>query len=290
MQTNKEWWNTAKLLRYVDSQAELNHYGNTLDKYTGYRSFNLWLNNSRTALFKARFWMYGMLFKWHFGVTKEFNFARPGLEMKFACEEAEKQGVPVQFLGPEFDQDTWVRLHHETRMNVPHYFYKTIQYWGHANYRKERQEVLSRMANSEPSQFTEKCIDPFLLNWYVQCMDIYFPKFKKIFIDQRDDDIFKAIDKSNGKKIVVVVNQWHMEGIEHNWAFRYGQMPRSITFTEGINPIGDMNLKQGLFERFYNALHREIASSNIGGTPVTYADWIIGYHRESNWQYEHRDM
>jgi pheromone shutdown protein TraB len=53
-------------------------------------------------------------------------------------------------------------------------------------------------------------------------LSVFFPKFKTIFIDQRDDDLFAAIDKSTAKKVVVVVNQWHMEGIEHNWANRYG--------------------------------------------------------------------
>lgn len=81
-----------------------------------------------------------------------------------------------------------------------------------------------------------------------------------------------------------------MEGIEHNWAHTYGQLPRSVNFHQGINPIGDMNLREGLFERLYNALHREITASNSLSPPCTYADWIIGYHREANWQYEHRDM
>jgi len=45
---------------------------------------------------------------------------------------------------------------------------------------------------------------------------------KEIFIDQRDQELFKAIDSSPHKKIVVVVNQWNMEGIEHEWASRYG--------------------------------------------------------------------
>jgi hypothetical protein len=88
----------------------------------------------------------------------------------------------------------------------------------------------------------------------------------------------------------VLVNQWHMEGIEHQWCARYGQLPRSVEFPEGINPIGDMNLREGLFERYYNYLHRELASKNSKSSPSTYADWIIGYHREANWQYEHRDM
>lgn len=51
-----------------------------------------------------------------------------------------------------------------------------------------------------------------------------------------------------------------------------------------------MNLREGLFNRLYNNLQREIGSSNSKGTPSTLADWIIGYHRESNFQYEHRDM
>lgn len=113
---------------------------------------------------------------------------------------------------------------------------------------------------------------------------------KEIFVDKRDEDLFRAIDNCEGKKIVAVVNQWHLEGIEHHWCFRYGQYPRSVAFNEPINPIGDMNLREGLFARLYNYVNREIASSNSRATPSTYADWIIGYHRESNWQYEHRDM
>jgi hypothetical protein len=113
---------------------------------------------------------------------------------------------------------------------------------------------------------------------------------KEIFVDKRDEDLFTHIDNCEGKKVVAVVNQWHMEGIEHHWCHHYGQVPRSVVFPEGINPIGDMNLREGLFQRLYNYVHREIASANTKTTPSTFADWIIGYHRESNWQYEHRDM
>ena len=81
-----------------------------------------------------------------------------------------------------------------------------------------------------------------------------------------------------------------MEGIEHYWAHAYGQLPRSVVFPEGINPIGDMDLRRGLFNRLYGILWREIGSSNHKSTPSTYSDMIIGYHREANWQYEHRNM
>ena len=81
-----------------------------------------------------------------------------------------------------------------------------------------------------------------------------------------------------------------MEGIEHAWCYRYGQVPRSVHFDEEIDPIGDMNLRSGLYHKLYNALHRQIASAQTRTSPTTFADWIIGYHRESNFQYEHRDM
>jgi len=109
-------------------------------------------------------------------------------------------------------------------------------------------------------------------------------------VDKRDEDLFTYIDNCEGKKVVVVVNQWHMEGIEHHWCHRYGQLPRAVVFKDAINPIGDMNLREGLFQRLYNYVHREISSSHSRSTPSTYADWIIGYFRESNMQYEHRDM
>lgn len=114
-------------------------------------------------------------------------------------------------------------------------------------YGMERQEINSRIQNSTPSQFSEKCLDQYKINWYIQNLDIYFPQLKRIFIDKRDEDLFKTIDSAPEKKIVVIVNQWNMEGVEHNWAARYGQLPRSVHFPEGINPIGDMDLRDGLF-------------------------------------------
>lgn len=113
-----------------------------------------------------------------------------------------------------------------------------------------------------PSAFTEKCLDASLMNWYIASADIFFPKAKKVMVDEKDEELFRQIDGAKGEKIVVVVNQWHMEGIEHHWAHRYGQVPRSVEFPEGINPIGDMNLRDGLFRRLYNNLHREIATAN----------------------------
>ena len=152
---------------------------------------------------------------------------RPGLEMKFACESAEKVGANLEFMGASLCNKTWQRLLHETRFNVPEYLIKRFQ-------KRSSRWMFERYANQQkidmvgPAAFTEKCLDAYNMNWYIQSCDVFFPKMKKILIDERDDDLFKLIDGAKGEKIVVVVNQWHMEGIEHHWAHRYGQIPRSV--------------------------------------------------------------
>jgi len=246
VQTNEKWWDVAKMLQYVDSQQEFQNYHTHLDKYTSWESFNMW-HPTRNMLFWARFYMYSAMFKFHYKIPANFTFLKPGLETKFALEEAEKSGAKTYFMGPELDQKSWGRLIHETRMNVPHYIYKRLAYQGNVFWNFEREETYQKLSNSEPSQFAEKVLDQNLINWYIQSMDIFFPKFKRIFVDQKDEDLFTMIDRCPEQKIVVVVNQWHMEGIEHNWAHRYGQLPRSVHFPEGVNPIGDMNLRNGLF-------------------------------------------
>ena len=65
---------------------------------------------------------------------------------------------------------------------------------------------MGRQHCNEPSQFTEKCLDAPLMNWYIRSMGVFLPKFKKIFVDDRDDDLFAAIDRSEHKRIVCVVN------------------------------------------------------------------------------------
>ena len=287
VQTSPNWWNRARLIRYVDSQEEMNKYAAELDRAEA-GDFDYYDSNRKT-LAKLRLGVYNFLFRNHFGFGYE-SWTRPGLEIKFACEAAEKVGARLDFMGPELDKDSWQRLLHETRFNSLEYFVKRFQYL-QSRWINETMANRQKLAMVGPTAFSEKCLDASNMNWFIQSADVFFPKIKKVMIDEKDEDLFKNIDSAKGEKIVVVVNQWHMEGIEHHWAHRYGQVPRSVEFPEGINPIGDMDLREGLFQRLYNNLHREIASANSrAGTPSTYADWIIGYHRESNFQYEHRDM
>lgn len=87
VQTNDRWWRAVQMLQYVECQEELNGYSSLIDKYTGYKTFYLWLSG-RSFIFQIRLWLYMGLFRFHFRIP--FDFTRPGLEMKYACEEASK--------------------------------------------------------------------------------------------------------------------------------------------------------------------------------------------------------
>jgi len=97
-------------------------------------------------------------------------------------------------------------------------------------------------------------LDQYRMNWFIKDLELMFPAAKRVFVDQKDEQLFHHIDKSEHKKIVVVVNQWHLEGIEHMWCARYGQKPRSVHFDHPINPIGDMDLRRGIFDMLWNGL------------------------------------
>jgi len=89
--------------------------------------------------------------------------------------------------------------------------------------------------------------------------------------------------------MVAVVNQMHMEGIEHHWCHAFGQTPRNQPFEE-IDPIGDMELRQTLFNNMYHVITREIKSSYHKSTPASFSNFLTSYSREANFQYEHRNM
>lgn len=152
-------------------------------------SFNMW-HPTRAPLFWFKFYAYSLMFKFHFKIPQNFSFLKPGLETKFALEEAEKIGAKIHFMGAEFNEDTWNRLYHEKRMNFTSYIAARFRMAGNDFWNMERKETIARMHNAEPAQFTEKCLDPHLINWYIQSLAVFFPKFKSIFVDRRDDDLF----------------------------------------------------------------------------------------------------
>jgi len=79
----------------------MNVYSPELDRFSNLRSFDYYFSNRRWIAM-MRLYMYNWLFHTHFGF-RNHSWWRPGLEMKFACESAERVGAKLMFAGPEFD-------------------------------------------------------------------------------------------------------------------------------------------------------------------------------------------
>lgn len=105
----------------------MDQYAGSLDKHSNMSTFDYYYSN-RKWLGLLRLAFYHDRFRGHFKFPPEFQPLRPGLEIKFACEAAEKVGSQLEFMGPELNQTTWERMMHETRMNLPEYFIKKFQY------------------------------------------------------------------------------------------------------------------------------------------------------------------
>lgn len=61
-------------------------------------------------------------------------------------------------------------------------------------------------------------IDRSRSNFMVGLFSKMAPDQKRIMIDKRDESIFRDLyQRCEGEKIVAVVNQWHMQGIETHW-------------------------------------------------------------------------
>ena len=102
--------------------------------------------------------MYTTLFRSFFRFGSEFRFERPGLEIKYACEAAEKVGAKIHYMGGELDSRTRQRLAHETRMNALDYLAKRYQ-WKGSQWLTENDNNRAKISLVGPAAFTEKCLD-----------------------------------------------------------------------------------------------------------------------------------
>lgn len=94
-----------------------------------------------------------------------------------------------------------------------------------------RARIFLRLSNAWSTDFSDfystlhtrggeafsESIDRSRINLLVQLLNKISPKQKSIIVDQRDEKIFKDLYDIKSEKIVAVVNQWHMQGIETHW-------------------------------------------------------------------------
>ena len=83
---------------------------------------NMDISYARALMFYPRIWLLKQCLRFHFNLGS-YDPTREGLEIKFACESAEDVGAKLEFLGSELDQETREAIYHETRFNLPAYYW-----------------------------------------------------------------------------------------------------------------------------------------------------------------------
>lgn len=244
---------------------------------------------SKPSISMLKFHVFNFFYKFTVGLPIEYNPFVPGLEVKYALEEAEKLNAKIVYLGTEFNEATKLRLFHEKRTSILKGLLNMFNL--PIRYQFEIVDLRAKISNSNLESFIESNADSKQVSWFIAVLEKIFPEVKRILVEKRDEDIFKQIIENKGKKNVVLVNQHHMEGIEQHWCNAYGLKPTFNTYTtEPINPIGDMNLRKQLYNKMYHVISREVKSSRLRSSPASFTDEINIYHREFNHQYEHRNM
>jgi len=146
----------------------------------------------------------------------------PGLEMKYALDYAETQKAQVYFAGEEFNKETHERLRMQADFDVI-WPMMTHVFGLNTHWRFESRDMSRLFQFSPLKDLCENHFNKDVMAWWVRYFDRVFPGQKHSLINQRDEDMFVALEqKLTGHKKLAVVNQWHMEGLERLWRLAHG--------------------------------------------------------------------
>lgn len=163
VQTNEEWWRGAQLLGHVKSQEEMDIASKDLNetlKVKHPKMAKKFAFDLRWNLFKA---CAGMVYK----LPYDFNPFAPGLEVKYALEEANKINSKVVFLGSEIDVKTSTRFYHETRYTLLKFLKNYYQIFNNRLYGVEFTEWQRQINTYGIRKFLESSFDQYSVNWYI---------------------------------------------------------------------------------------------------------------------------
>ena len=113
-------------------------------------------------------------------------------------------------------------------------------------------------------------------NMMVHIINKWVPSEKQILVDTKDESLFLDIYKLKGKRIVALINQWHVPGIEQRWRRATGTEEK----VEWTSPIADMDIDALNEENLIN--HYLLGRAcEVGKTePATDNSYQVQYHKE----------
>jgi hypothetical protein len=211
------------------------------------------------------------------GLPSDFHPFTPGLEMKFAVEEALRNNSNLIFGGHEINNQAFNALRNEKRMDLLPLFYRWYTSLNNARWKTEHHDNNRLLETLGGENFAE-IVDKYRVNWFIKWFEKVSPLQKRILIDQRDVDLFYGIYRdAPGKKIVAVVNQWHAPGIEAHWRHSTGTEIKG----EPINPVGDMDIEGWIRHNAINDALRDFTSKLTKSEPADTENYLLMYHKKT---------
>lgn len=269
VQTSQEWAERAKILN-VTTQKQMTELNSRFKDLLVHMDGSI---QPREAIFKSRFIAWAFTINWLLSFPKDFHPFTPGLEMKFAVEAAEKADSKLTFLGTEFNEETMEAMSTEKRLQalglLKNFIYKDQM----LNYSDEFKNQFTVMGVSGGEGYSEN-LDDEQVNWWINYFERLSPHQKDILIDNKGRDIFDTIyNKTEGKKIVAVVNQWHIPLIQNAWKFN----TNTEEVSEPINPIGDFDINSELEGNILADFYFKELSKRSKTEPATSEDNIVQF-------------
>ena len=151
-----------------------------------------------------------------------WRFFVPGIDSKLIHDFASHNKREIVYAGEDFNAQTMEALRIETRMDVIFPYLK--YYFGLNNsWEVEAKNAQVLFRSHSIKSLAEGHFNQDNVAWFVKFAEKLIPHQKKIVIDKRDEDIFWNIEKKmKGNKKLVLVNQWHMDGIQRLWRSYHG--------------------------------------------------------------------
>jgi len=213
VQTSKEW---AERVSNVDvkNQAELTALnGDFKDLIFDNKA----QNNFRGLYFKFNFWAFLGVTQSYLQFPSSFHPFYPGIEIKWAIDAAKELGTKIEYQGVEFKDVTMIGLENDTTVHPLNTILNIFKMRKEDRIRLELQAQSKLLALREQEGYAES-IDTAQAYWWTRLFEKINPGAKRVMVDLKDEAIFLRLFRNkDAKKMVAVVNQWHVPGIEARW-------------------------------------------------------------------------
>jgi hypothetical protein len=239
-------------------------------------------NNPRGFMWRLRYYLWVCPMRILLNFPEDFTPFTPGLEIKFALDGAVKNNSEIMFGGAELDPTTIEALKNETRMYFHTVMWRLRQITRMQSAWSSEVHDFFKVMHTRGGEGFAESMDRSRINFLVGMFSKCAPLQKQIIVDLRDEAIFRDLynkcrSEKGGDKVVAVINQWHMEGVETHW--------RRATNTEEKekeeSPIADMNIDEYQERHIINDYLRALTSGLAKSEPATHNDMLTNYKKEN---------